>query len=301
MESMGVSIFFIILMTALLFGVTVYAIWDYTSRREHARRVQATWQRQGRTIHHPPVTAEYYGSEPLGSHTSARADVGALGVCDRRLLFVKRGFSSEVYIDLDTVRWVGTREISVQQGKSSVRKDFLIIHFEGGRTWQVAAFILDKKAYATLPAAIAQQTGLHEEHLGSSREDHGPSRALRMAQDVYGQWRPAHADGTPRTDSLTPAPNWLNLHGKLYLAPDRLLYNFTEAIPLAQVRRIDLYGKGGLHRLNPFGEELLRVEYVDGDEHHVAGFLVQWGGSWADALYRQAGIPVQTHEGRKKK
>jgi hypothetical protein len=282
-----------------LVGLTVGWVW-YT-RRQHVEAVYKAWQREGREIHHRPVWAEYYGSEPHDTLISTQREYGALGIANRQLIFVKLHDASETVSDLDTIHWVGTRRITVKQGKSRVEKTALIVHFEGPRRWHVAMFVPASDAQHSLPRALGELTGLKPQHLGTEREDFGPHRAMRMEQDVYGHWHPAPHPGYPRGRPGDPLPVWVSLRDPLYLAPDRLLYDYRSPIHLSRIRRVDLYEKGGIHRFNPFNEELLRIEYNEGGQQRVVGFLVRWGRAWAKTLHHRTNVPMQIHEGRKKK
>jgi hypothetical protein len=68
------------------------------------------------------------------------------------------------------------------------------------------------------------------------------------------------------------------------------------------VRRVDVFEPGGvLAELNPFHEDLLRIEYESPEQHEVIRFLVRRGEGWADAIQTLTSVPCEHHRGRKKK
>jgi len=118
---------------------------------------------------------------------------------------------------------------------------------------------------------------------GSGREDFGPARALRMHEDVYGEW---HAD---REDQL-------------YLAPDRLLFGWRSAIPLDDIQRLNVLHRGGLDALRPLASGLLRIEYRAAEGAiETVGFKVRRPAEWADAIAEHSASGLPVGQGRKKK
>ena len=183
----------------------------------------------------------------------------------------------------------------VRKGKNTVKRPVLVLHHEDRGRWNVSVFgIPDQALIVSLLTILGQQTRLKPAY---ARADFGPHDAQRMSQDVYGQWQPTTTDG----DAPSPLILVAGLNGELYLAPDRLIYNGKTALHLAQIRKVELYEQGGLQKLNPFSEELLRIEYEQGDQHQVAGFMVRSGRHWAEALGLRLNMPIEIHEGRKKK
>jgi hypothetical protein len=73
---------------------------------------------------------------------------------------------------------------------------------------------------------------------------------------------------------------------------------------LAQIREVGAFSRGSvLNSLNPFAEELLRVEYhptPDG-KPEVIGFLVRNADDWAAAIQDRGPARIVVHAGRKKK
>jgi hypothetical protein len=277
-------------MMVIVFGVLAaagaYLLWEFSTRAQHARVIATRWRREGRAVHYAPAWAQFYGVRPRGTYHQSQAQHGTLGVVEDHLVFVPRHGPDRI-IPLGAIHWVGTRHITIRHGKHSSRKNALVVHYDLGGAWRVGVWVSDRRTLDFLPVALGKLTGHAPLRLGARREDHGPARTQRLEQDIYGQWHPT--DGA-------------DVHGELYLAPDRLLYNMRDPIHLAQIRQIDLYGKGGLSQFNPFNEELLRIEYETADgERRVLGFLVIWGQRWADELDRRTGVPVEVHAGRKKK
>jgi hypothetical protein len=100
--------------------------------------------------------------------------------------------------------------------------------------------------------------------MGEQFEDFGPEPAVYLVQDAAGNWQRVTPD--------SPPPDQSGWQYALYLAPDRLLYGGQHAVPLAAIRRVDMHAVG---RLNPFPENLLKIEFAYGDGGtRVIGFLL---------------------------
>jgi hypothetical protein len=217
---------------------------------------------------------------------------------DKHLVFIGRRrydeeWVPEEWIPFDQIRWLGTRYVSGQEGHSGIKRDALIVHYEQRGFWHVGAWFSVQQN--DLIKALSVETGLPVIKYFGEREDYGPAPAARQIEDVYGRWHPFREGGhLPSVDAD---------QGELYLAPDRLLFNRRHPIHLAQVRRVDVFEPGGvLAELDPFHEDLLRIEYETPDQQHaVIGFLVRGGDRWASAIRTRTSVPYEHHRGRKKK
>jgi hypothetical protein len=304
-------------------AAAVAQLWEQVSRHRFLRGVIARWMQQGRQIDHLPVNAEYYGDEPQDSRYERPGLPGVIGVADGQVVFIKNRSRHELAIDLADLRWIGSRMIIVHYGKASVSKMALVLHHERQPSYYVSVFVTDYGQPISLLNTISDLTGLTPHVLGADREDFGPTAAHYLTQDIYGQWQPAALDTFPPRSKPDPditqrsvvahlvgtlsnqkqgsGSERSGLDGQLYLAPDRLVYDGYTLIHLSQIRRIDLFEQGGLQKFNPFNEELLRIEYDQDGKHQAAGFLIRSGKVWAEALQARLNIPVEIHEGRKKK
>jgi hypothetical protein len=299
MTSETVAPLFLILIVAAFLVAIGYLAWEARRKQAHVAAVRADWMARQRTVHFGPVIADYYGSEPCQTYRTGPIS-GALGLVDQHLVFVGRTCGEE-WIPLDKLHWVGTHSIMVPNGDGHVRTDALIVHYEERDIWHVGAWVSDWRD--ALVKALGRETGLPVHSYGSKREDYGPIRAARLIEDVYGRWHP-FSDGAHLSDSDGISAERLDAdQGQLYLAPDRLLFNRRSPIHLAQVRRVDVFEPGGtLAELNPFHEDLLRIEYESPDQQHeVIGFLVRRGDRWASAIHNLTSVPYEHHRGRKKK
>jgi hypothetical protein len=252
-------------------------------------KIEKRWSEQGWPIHHKPVKVGYCGSEPHEAQQLVTQESGVLGVAGQRVIFARPHDPCAKFIELRALLWIG----AVTFPPTSL----LVLHHEYEGRYLVSTFILRTDLIGPLLGAISQHSGLTPHQLENQRESFGPFTAQRMAQDVYGQWQPFAADDALDQSGGRAA----SLGGELFLAPDRLVYNGRTAIYLAQIRQVELYGQDGLQKLNPLNEELLRIEYEQNDQHCAAGFLVRFGREWAEALHARLNIPVEVHEGRKKK
>jgi hypothetical protein len=260
----------------------IASVAEMRSRRRYVARVRAEWVRAGRIVHYGPIGATCYGRRPHSVYNTSDGSFGALGLVDSKLVFVGRGsVAYTAILPFEAIRWAGTRLITVSGGRSPSETRALIIHYDGPDGWYVYTFA-GKQIYP-FSEALEQIAGLTVHQPAFEREDYGPAHVTRLNQDIYGQWT-------------------LDRRGELYLAPDRLLFDWHGPILLSQFRQADVYSKGGLNELNPFAEELLRIEYEDADgEPHTVGFQVRHADKWADFIAQRTQLPVEYHTGRKKK
>ena len=288
-------------LVTIVFGFLIMAVtWDAYASRNHRKAIRARWRRSKRDILFAPVITQFYGDKPRTRHTMVRPESGVLGIADGALVFIRRFSEHERAIPFEHIHHVGNRPIVVQQGKHTARKQALIVHYERGGRWRVGAWILTRDL-VDLTRVLRAQVRHNTPYMGPDREDFGPMRAERLKQDIYGQWNPFDLEIRPY-DPDDPLPASLS-EADLYLAPDRLLFDCHDAVLLSQMRRVEVYEKGGpLHELNPFREDLLRIEYETPDgERDTVGFEVRRAERWGREITKRAGIPFQVHEGRKKK
>lgn len=251
-------------------------------QRAQARRMRETWEGLGRRARFGPVPASCSG---LRSAPQQPGYVGGVvGIADDHLVFT--GLSTPTFdIDLpvENLRWLDRQWIN--QGDALPLKDArrVVVHFEGAGGWRVYTFRLrDLEAFAQALSA-ASGLPLHESLINRLDLLTLSVSAVRMKQDIYGQWQ------TDLTDQL-------------YLAPDRLLFAWQDAILLTDIRQVSVYQDSRLlDRLNPFGADLLRIDYESGGGSHTVGFRVSGAQTWATRIAGQAGIMVDGDTGRKKK
>lgn len=226
----------------------------------YARDMRTAWARAGRTIHWGPVRAICVASLP--GWPGGKVD-GVLGLVDGGLVFAGRHAADcDGYVPFDAVRWIALRR--ARRWRGGARQ--IAVHAERSGRWQVAVFALE--GVVSLAEALASRTGCPVYDAGAGREDFGPARALRMYEDVYGEW---HAD---REDQL-------------YLAPDRLLFGWRDAIPLENVEEISVLARAP--REQGRGAVLRVAARIDDETFDVAGFGVARAEAWADAMVRRAG------------
>ncbi|HVO70259.1 MAG TPA: hypothetical protein VMT24_09445 [Aggregatilineaceae bacterium] len=251
--------------------------WLYRAQRRYVASVQTEWVRAGQIVHYGPVAASCLGQRP--SAVYSRDVFGALGITDGRLVFSGRRSSRfDASIPLASIHRIGLTTLPVQAGTLSTRKRALAVHYDSPDGWRVGVFVT--KEPPEIAQALANESGLPVHDSGGERDDCGPAHATRMLEDVYGDW-------TPDRD------------GVLYLAPDRLLFNWRDPILLDDIRRLDVVTK---RSVNPLAPDLLRVEHETADgEPHVTGFVVRRARRWAEAILRRTDVPLDVHLGRKAK
>lgn len=247
------------------------------AQQAHVIRVRTEWVRAGEIVHFGPVSAACLGMRPAASYRQGTG--GALGITGRGLVFVGRRRSGyNATIPLDAVRWIGLHTVTVLGLRRTLQQRVLAVHVEQNGTWRVGTYILDGPA--EFAQALSRASGQPVHDTGRERADYGPARATRVTQDLLGEWQPDREDD-------------------LYLAPDRLLFNWRGIIPLDDIERLDVLEQGGIH---PRGMDLLRIEHAPpGEELDVTGFLLRDAAGWADAIADRVAGPLATQFGRKKK
>lgn len=242
---------------------------DRRARRGFITRVRTDWTRSAQVVKFGPVGAFYYGSRPQRKYVTRV--YGALGIVSDKLVFEGHRSNSAV-IHEAAIRWIGIRSISFYGGAAQI----LIVHSDDLNGWTVHTFMPDQ--LMEFAEALSRYTDLPLHQFGEAHEDYGPARTTRVLQDIYGEWSE-------------------DRKGKLYLAPDRLLFEGKDPILLSQIRQVDVFVKG---RLNP--ADLLRIEYETPDGGlHTMGFVVKHAEQWADAIQGRSEVRLSMHIGRKKK
>lgn len=298
----------IVLINVVLIAALIYGYRRNRRLSDLVASLETAWRRAGRTIRFAPVRVEYFTNEPRRNQTYAGAKYGALGVVDAELVFQVPG-GVPYCIPLASARWIGAVKVSVQRGKTYQYLPALIVHYQDTAQrqvpqWRRAVFLPKAADLPLLGDVLSEVTGLPFHDRGREREDYGPARAARLVQDVHGLWHGVRDDGM-MLDPRARDPHDLDLNRSpfLYLAPDRLIVNWRTEIPLAAVRGVSVYPQGALASINPFSQDLLRVEYSGDDgTAHVAGFLLRNGPAWGRAIAGAHGsLDVAIHTGRKQK
>jgi hypothetical protein len=264
---LAIIILAILVLAGLLAG-------DTYLQRGHVARVAADWTRAGRAIQVAPVGVICHGDRPA-SERSKRV-FGALGAVDGALVFL--GHRSHIYdftVPLAALRWIGLRTQVRHSGHRVLTSRELVIHVDQPGGWRVYTFT-DGKPLLYAPR-FAEAAGLPLHDIGTGYEDFGPAPAAYLVQDELGHWQ-QRSDDAPEPEFLPP--DWDGAHNALYLAPDRLLFEWRNPIRLDQIQQVDaLTGEA-----SPFDEDLLTVGYTADGARHVAGFLVREADAWAAVI-----------------
>ncbi len=274
-----------------LFVLFIGVLVGFLSALQFYRMTVLSWaERQWRLtrepIHFGPVGATCYGTDPVRSYRRREGHYGAVGIVSEFFVFSTRQYE-RLMVPLASITWIDLRKITVSRGRGTKKVGALMVYGEYRDEYFVFALSSDQSY------AISQQLSAHcklrVEELGERSESHGPAGATRVTQDIYGEW---HED----------------THGQLFLAPDRLLFagldRWDDSMLLEQIREVGAFSKGGvLNSLNPFAEDLLRIECQptpDG-KPEVIGFLVRDAKDWAEAIRSRSPARITVHAGRKKK
>ncbi|MCD4685476.1 MAG: hypothetical protein K8S97_06035 [Anaerolineae bacterium] len=252
------------------------------ARRAHVIDTRTAWMRAGQRVHFGPVGAVSCG--PLPRMVYRDGVFGALGVTDGRVVFEgHRDHRVDFALPFDRLCRLMLCTVSVRVTPGTSRQlRALALHYTEPDGWRVAVLLADD------PQDIARALSTHSDlpvyDCGGRTVDFGPMPATRMAQDIYGEWSE-------------------DRDGDLYLAPDRLLFNWRDAIPLDTITRIDVLHEGRGRE----SASLLRIEHDapdDADDDSgftVTGFVVRAADDWADALRHRIDEPIPIFAGRKKK
>ncbi len=219
---------------------------------------------------------------------------GALGVVDDQLVFSgHRSGMLDFAVPLESLRWVGLRTRVKTAWSRRIETPELIVHADHDRRWRVYAFI--EGTLAAFASQLGDMAGLPVHEMGEVFEDFGPAPAIRLARDPRHGWV---SDRPDQPDPYNLPGRWDEEAGSLYLAPDRLLFNGTGAIPLAHIQEVAVYERGAAPEKNPFAENMLCVSYEDdGGATHTNAFLVRNAGDWAGVIETRADVPVTVHSG----
>lgn len=265
-------------------------LWDQGTQRRHVQRARARWERAGSTIQVEPIGTIAEGDLLTGA--PLRRAFGALAVIDGQVHFAgHRSTALDVTIPLQALRWVGTRARIKTAWNRRIHTPQLVLHVETDTGWGVYRFLEGPlEAFATQLAALA---GLPFQSMGEVREDFGPAPAVRLQPDTARIWR---AEPPDQPDPHALPPDWQQMAGLLYLAPDRLLFARAYAIPLARIQRVAAIAAGVAGVGNPLPVPLLRVEYDDeSGERCLTGFLVPNADDWAGVLETRAAVVAEWH------
>jgi hypothetical protein len=142
--------------------------------------------------------------------------------------------------------------------------------------WQIYTFGLSKQP--EFLKLLQQVSGLTI----AAHQDLGPVEAQSYRQDVYGVW-------------------WPGEDCRIYLAPDRLLYDWHTSILLDHIRELTLMPVPKTHW--PVNK-LLRITYLrEGEGLQTVGYVLppDQAEQWGATLRERTQVPLEIVEGRKKK
>jgi hypothetical protein len=266
----------LVLLGLLAASLVAVMWWDGFSQRAHVARLQREWS-DARSVDFGPVGVIVHGDRPSGNVPNRF--FGAIGIVDGGFVLVgQRVDQYDVDLPLAAVRWVGLRTNIIPKGRRMVEQRVLVIHLETAFGWRVYACTEGQpEAFAQ---ALATAAGLPLHDVGTGYEDYGPVYAAWLARDAAGGWQVVAGDDLNLDD---PPPEWDSYSNTLYLAPDRLLYDWEHPILVSDILSVEVYPQG--HALNPFTEDLLQIVHTTAPGlTQSAGFLVRDAADWADEI-----------------
>jgi hypothetical protein len=248
------------------------ALWfskrQTTDPRQLAAQMQAVWQASAQTVRYGPIPATWFGFRGEDNFR------GVLAILDDAFIFTIRAEGPpDLTIPLNRLRWIGFwQDVGGASEKRAVR-----IEVEDPDVWRVLTFVPDPME--EFAQQLSEAAELPVDYSGGGVET-GPIRAERLRQNVYGKWE-------------------ADRHGLLFLAPDRLLFDWREPVFLASIRRL---GVIIIESANPLAMNILRVEYEDAESvPHTVGFKLRTADDWAEMLHLRTDAPVERSGSRKKK
>lgn len=249
------------------------------AQRAHIIDTRTAWMRTGQRVRFGPVGVISFG--PLPQRLYRRGSFGALGLVNSALVIEgRRSHRGDLHLPLDRILRVDLSAVRMQIGRANVLRQALSVHHQGPDGWRVTTIMSDDlQEIATVLRREADMT-VHD--WGPVRSDYGPSQCTRMTQDLYGEW-------------------FTDRDGTLYLAPDRLLFDWRDDIALDTIQRLDVLTQGTWRDRLPGAEALLRVEAHTPDGIAISGFVVRNADRWASAIQRRIDEPIPVQSGRKKK
>jgi hypothetical protein len=217
-----------------------------------------------------PADAVYYGKLDLAQ--SPLPTLGRLSIQNTWLVFVQaHGEQTPVIgLPLSEIRWICHQNMSMQERDTLAKQDMLTLHCVSGKQWGVYTFASPQAEQ--LARTIQTNSGAN---YNSHYMLYGPSEIAVRQQNIYGQW-------SKRKKKVV-----------LYLAPDRLLFNWQSWIELQDIQRLALLPDNSIkinYRSPKGGLRMVGLELK-----HDQAIL------WADYLERATGIAVENLAGRKKK
>lgn len=278
---LGVSILAIVFL--LILGAIVFIILVVVNLVEYcfAKRIHARWQADQCDIIFGPVPVRM-----LSLHRRKNTTVvGALGLIQGHLRF--QGMYTRLFdisIPTEDICCIGVgrkNKKGFDEAQKPVHRVLLVLHVEKG--WQVYTFSLRKGNDLVDVLSVATKLPVFNLEL---LHDWLPINATRMAQDIYGAWHP-------------------DFPGDLYLAGDRLLFAWQDAIMFEDIQALALYCNQFPREVlssNLFHPNLLCITHKTGDgERKTAGFAIDpWGAKeWANALQMRSGVTLEIAQGRK--
>ncbi|HEX3052543.1 MAG TPA: hypothetical protein VHP83_17915 [Aggregatilineaceae bacterium] len=215
-------------------------------REQYINRTRTDWTRAGYRIQRGPLAADCTGHRP----PYHRRVFGVIGLVDQHLVFAgQRQPRDDTHIPLEAIRRIEMQPAAL-----------LVYHAENGAWWISQFYMREAEPFAH---DLRHLIDLPVHPICT----YGPSRALRLVQDVYGDWHPDRAD-------------------VLFLGAGALFFGWQPIMTLDQMQRVDVY------------PQRLRIDYTADDEFQTVGFDLAHPQRWADAISRRAEIPL--HSGRKK-
>ncbi len=268
----------------LVVAVIVAAGVLWVPHRWWLRRTAAQWQHQWRTVQFGPANATCRVLRPHGSSPDS-THYGAVGIVDNQFIFQGLfGRAVNVIVPLEHVHGVGLRLFS--KGTPPEKRVYQVqVDFETPGGWQV--YTLSLREWRAFAAALSELTGLPIITHSDTRLVPPTATATRMQQYIYGKWQADFTD-------------------QFYVAADRILFGWRNAILFDTITAITLYDRaslldGVLGPINPFSQDMIRIDYTNSDgTAQVIGFQMAGARKWADRIADRSGAPLTVHAGRKK-
>jgi hypothetical protein len=276
----------LLVLGAILAGCLSLWLMGYLLRCRHLAQTQTTWEIKWQTSNFAPVRATrfFVNLETYGERRPKydKGATGALGLADGHIVFSNLLRDQNIQVPFEAIRWVGTKEIeytaplaikgggpfsSLEGREWRVRREcVLIVHCEFPNAcdpdrW--VEYVWSSPKQDELGARLAKLCGLE---IAAEVGGFGPEIAIRLVPGSDTEWQGVD-------------------QGDLYLAPDRLLFNWDDPILYSSVQRVETISTVSWGCLSPFSHGSFRIDYSDTDgTAQTVGFQVFHSDEWAEQL-----------------
>lgn len=267
-------------------GLAAALLYDWYAQQSHVKMVLDRWESGGKTVQVQPIGLICHGDRPCAR--DGERIYGAIGVANGDFVFLGQRISvCDLSVSTDAIRWIGVRTETTHHWNRTLETQTLIVHLETPHGWNVYTFTQGKpgRLMDRVAESLAAHASLTVHDMGEVFEDYGPAPAVPLALNAQGEWQ---TSGPQALDLDRLPPEWDGKQQTLYLAPDRLLFDWRDPIMLADIQQVSVEPRETANTLRASDYDLLRIDYRTPDgQMAVRGFLVEGAQDWANEINAQ--------------